>query len=163
MPLAERLQLIAKHQLVGGLEAEMLVEGPACFGCVERDHAYVAAAGLFHGAIEQSAAEVLASELRVNVEVEKAAADGSGVLEGGREIDEQKAGTGYNVLVIEAKPAEIFVVLELSRDPRLEILDDGVKEGVIGAAHVDEHAVALVGEDLGILGGDRADGEHASF
>ena len=155
--------MVAEHHLVGGLEAEVLIERSAWLGCVQGDDADVAAAGLFHGAIEQHAADTLATKLRVDVEVQEIAADGAGVLEGWSEVHEHEAGTGDDAVLGHGQPAEVFMVLELSCNPRPEVFDYGVEEIVIGAAHVDEHAAALVGEEIDVIDGDRARGEHSSF
>jgi len=109
------------------------------------------------------AADALASERRFDVEVKEIAADCAGVLECWWEIHQHEAGTGYDAVVLCGEPAEVFVALEFSRDPRPEVRDYGVQEVVVGPAHVDEHAVTVVGEKVDVVEGDRSRGDHASF
>lgn len=130
---------------------------------MERDDTDMTVAGFFHGAIEQGTAKAVAAKLRFDVEIEEIGAGCAGVFDVRWEVDEHEAGAGDDAVLLGGEPAEVLVVLELTGDPGSEVGDDGAQGVVVGTAHVDEHAMAMVGDDFDVADGGGAGCEHASW
>lgn len=149
------------EHFVRSLEAEGFVDRATGVGCVERDGAEAAAAGLVEAELDEAFCKALAAMVGVDVHVEDVAAVVVGGIERmGRPFEEVEASGGDGFVVGFDDPAEVFTFGELAPYPRREV-ETHIAEGVAAClAHFGEHSVAMGCDEGSVVGGGGARGEH---
>ncbi len=128
---------------------------------MEGDDANFAAAGFGKGEFDELAGELFAAVFRLDVDVEQVAAMGGARIERVRgPVEDHEAGSGNGAVSVKGKPADVLAVFDGLGDPRLEVAGHDVDDLIVGAACVDEHATAMMGDEGSIGGRGRSGFQH---
>lgn len=149
------------EHLVGTTEAVAFVEWASGLGGVEGDDADFTAAGFGKSEFDEMAGELFAAVFRLDIDIEQVGAlGGTRVERMRRPVEDHESRSGDNTVSVAGKPADVFAVLDGFGDPRLEVADHDVEDLVVGAAGIDKHAAAVMGDEGSVGGPGRSGFQH---
>jgi len=74
--------------------------------------------------------------------------DGAGIERVWRPVEDQESCAGDDAVAVSGEPRDVFLLIDHLRDPGLEVAGHDAENLVVGASRVDEHAPAVMRDDV---------------